>query len=413
MANPPPRPSQQPAQPRQQTGLTVKGFTDQLGKYGAFIQKLIPAMASQFLTPERMMNLAVSAFMRNEELRLCNMLSIVNSVALAAQLGLEVNTPLGHAYLIPYKRVCTMQPGYRGLVHLALQSPRAHSVDAHVVYAGDEFDYQYGSQRFLHHKPKGPRVDWTAAYCVLDYRGGTDTPTFLVMSRAEIEDLRKQSSQTDKVWSKWPDEMRRKTPTKRMLKYCELSFAVARAVGLDDEGEAGKVQEPVIEIPQSEWEELMEDERNSADDGQRRDGQAGSSGPGNGGGAGNAPPGDAPPPAAGNAPPQAGAKPANGSAPLPTGAPPPPPQGKRVLTANDFTSPQIGRLMQCLRVAGVTNRARLETWLSKFDGSAEEAIVEAEAVLGDWEREQAKPQATRPAGDPDQPSLGLDAEPLR
>jgi len=298
MANQPPRPSQQTAQPRQQTGMTVKGFSEGLGKYAGLLAKLTPAMASTYLTPERVMNLAVSAFMRSEELRACNMLSIVNSVALATQLGLECNTPLGHAYLIPYKKVCTMQPGYRGLIHLALQSPRAHSVDAHVVYAADDFDYQYGSERFLHHKParKGDRGEWQAAYSILDYRGKADTPTFLVMGRTEIEELRKKSSQTDKVWSQWADEMRRKTPTKRMLKYCELSFAVARAVGLDDEAEGGKMQEPVIEIPPGEWEDLMDNERQEGEEEDRREGQAGSSAPPATGNGGTPPAPSSPPP---------------------------------------------------------------------------------------------------------------------
>jgi hypothetical protein len=156
----------------------------------------------------------------------------------------------------------------------------------------------------------------------------------------------------------------------------------------------------------------MEDERSSAEDETRREGQAGSSGPGS-----QTPPSNSPPPTGAPPAPEGpsglAGKPSNSGAPPPTGAAPPPPPGQGILTANDFTSGQIGRLMQCLRVKGVTNRARLEAWLGKFDGSADEALVEAEGVLTDWEKEQAKPAAAAAPPDPQQSSLGLDSEPVR
>src|ERR1041384_5990234 len=121
--------------------LTVRQFSQDLSKYQGLISRLVP----KYFPPERMVQLAVSCFMRTPALQQCTFLSIVNSVAIAAQLGLEFNSPLQHGYLIPYKNICTFQPGYRGLIYLALQSPRVHNVAAHVIRANDNFSFSYGT----------------------------------------------------------------------------------------------------------------------------------------------------------------------------------------------------------------------------------------------------------------------------
>ena len=72
-------------------------------------------------------------------------------------LGLEPNTPLGQAYLIPYtvKGVPTVQfqIGYKGLIDLAYRSGEIESIQAHVVYENDSFDFNYGLEPKLMHKP--------------------------------------------------------------------------------------------------------------------------------------------------------------------------------------------------------------------------------------------------------------------
>ncbi len=230
--------------------LTVRQFSTDLAKYEGLISRLVP----KYFPPERMVQLAISCFMRTPALQQCTFLSIVNSVAIAAQLGLEFNSPLQHSYLIPYGKICTLQPGYRGLLHLALQSPRVHNVSAHVVRANDAFSFTYGTHGELTHEwgIADNRGDWLGAYCLVRYKDGD--PSYLVMSKQEIEDIRDRSSQAwrngkqDSPWFTYPDEMRRKTVTRRHLKFEELSPLCSRAVGYDEQAESGKMQTPIVEI---------------------------------------------------------------------------------------------------------------------------------------------------------------------
>jgi recombination protein RecT len=54
------------------------------------------------LTADRLLKITLSAFRQTPELMQCTQESLINAVMVCGQLGLEPNTPLGHAYLIPY-----------------------------------------------------------------------------------------------------------------------------------------------------------------------------------------------------------------------------------------------------------------------------------------------------------------------
>jgi recombination protein RecT len=208
-------------------------------------RKQVEAAVGDAMSPEFMIRLAVTAVYNSTDLQECSMESIVNSVMLAAQLRLEVNTSLGHAYLIPYKRVCTFQPGYRGLIELAHRSNEVHDVGAHLVYVNDDFELEYGDNPHCIHRPAlQRRGDWIGAYARIRYKQGP--PSVLYMSREEIEEIRDKCSQSynserhsaASPWKRFEAEMIRKTPTKRHLKYCRLTIAdLSRAIGLDDEAE--------------------------------------------------------------------------------------------------------------------------------------------------------------------------------
>ena len=194
------------------------------------------------MDPSRMIRLAVTAMHQSTDLQECSMVSIANSVMLAAQLRLEINTSLGHAWLIPYKQQATFQPGYRGLIELAHRSGSVHDVTAHLVYEKDQFDLEYGDAPRCYHKPAlKDRGEWMGAYCTVRYREGPANSLF--MFRDEIEAVRDKASQSKNSeyspWKKYPEEMIRKTPTKRHLKYIRLSIAdLSRAIGLDDQADA-------------------------------------------------------------------------------------------------------------------------------------------------------------------------------
>lgn len=196
------------------------------------------------ITPERFARISVTALTTNPTLQSCTMISICNSIMCAAQLGLELNTPLGHGWLIPYKGICTFQPGYRGLIDLAYRGGSIKDIEAHLVYDSDYFELEYGDEPKLKHRPclRTDRGEWYGAYSFI--RMSDAGTSYLWMPREDIEAVRNKSSQSwrgDKErspWAMWPEAMRLKTVLKPHLKTKRLSALTETAIGLDDQAEA-------------------------------------------------------------------------------------------------------------------------------------------------------------------------------
>ena len=121
--------------------------------------------------------------------------SVVRSVMLAAQLGLEPGGALGHLYLIPYGRECTPLVGYKGLLELARRSGQIRRLDAVCVYEGETFKVTRGLAPNLEHD-QDFQVDRSddnlvAAYAVAVLTSGD--PVFEVLTRDEINARRGRS----------------------------------------------------------------------------------------------------------------------------------------------------------------------------------------------------------------------------
>ena len=69
------------------------------------IKKALP----EVITPERFTRMALSALNTTPKLQECTQMSFLAALMNAAQLGLEPNTPLGQAYLIPFNNKGTME----------------------------------------------------------------------------------------------------------------------------------------------------------------------------------------------------------------------------------------------------------------------------------------------------------------
>ena len=91
----------------------------------------------------------------------------------AAQLGVEPNTPIGQAYLIPYGNQVQFQLGYKGLIDLAYRSGEVQSIQAHEVHENDTFEYELGLNPKLKHVPamkdRGPVILY---YAVIKLKNG-------------------------------------------------------------------------------------------------------------------------------------------------------------------------------------------------------------------------------------------------
>ena len=100
------------------------------------------------ITPEQFTRMALNALNNTPKLAECTQMSFLAALMNAAQLGLEPNTPLGQAYLIPYKNKgvleCQFQIGYKGMLDLVYRNEMVQTVQAQVVYQNDEFHYALG-----------------------------------------------------------------------------------------------------------------------------------------------------------------------------------------------------------------------------------------------------------------------------
>jgi recombination protein RecT len=158
----------------------------------------------------------------------------------AAQLGLEPNTPLGQAYLIPFKNKGTMevqfQLGYKGLIDLAYRSGEFANIYAKEVYENDVFEYEFGLEPNLVHKPatkdRGEVIAYYAVFKLVN--GGFG---FEVMSKDDIIAHAKKYSQSyNSKYSPWTnnfDEMAKKTVLKKVLKYAPIKVEFVRQVTED------------------------------------------------------------------------------------------------------------------------------------------------------------------------------------
>jgi recombination protein RecT len=219
---------------------------DYIKSYEKEIAKALPSV----ITAERFSRIATTAVTQNPALATCTPQSFIGAMLTAAQLGLEPNTPLGQAYLIPYGSNCSFQLGYRGLIELAHRSGDIKSIEAHVVYANDDFDFEFGLDPKLKHKPaKGNRGDVTWVYAV--YHTKDEGYGFEVMSVDDINRHRaKYSKAKNSPWDTAWDEMAKKTVIKRVLKYAPLKTEFARAVAADETTTTAIIENGDIELVQ-------------------------------------------------------------------------------------------------------------------------------------------------------------------
>lgn len=212
------------------------------------IADLIKAMEPQIkralpstITPERFTRIALSALNTTPKLKECTQMSFLSALMNAAQLGLEPNTSLGQAYLIPYKNKgvyeVQFQIGYKGLLDLAYRSPQLQTVQAHCVYENDIFSYELGLEPQLVHKPAmDNRGELRCVYAMFRLQNGGFG--FEVMSKAAIEAHAKQYSKSyNSSFSPWTTDfeaMAKKTVIKQVLKYAPMRTDYVHAVTVDD-----------------------------------------------------------------------------------------------------------------------------------------------------------------------------------
>lgn len=210
----------------------------------AYIKAMEPAIKKALpsvITPERFTRMVLSALSSAPKLAECSPQSFLAAMMTAAQLGVEPNTALGQAYLLPYRNhgqmECQFQLGYKGLIDLAYRSGEVSVIQAHTVYENDVFEYELGMDPKLRHVPaKADRGEAVAYYAMFKTKDGGYG--FEVMS---VDDVQRHAQRYSKSYgsgsSPWRsnfDEMAKKTVLKRALKYAPLKSDFVRGVAQDE-----------------------------------------------------------------------------------------------------------------------------------------------------------------------------------
>ena len=201
------------------------------------------------LSYDRFRRVVTLAIAKNPDLLECTASSIITAVIEAAQLGLEPTGSLSRAWLIAYnKNVGTkqnpkwakeaqLQIGYMGLVELALRSGRIRSAEARLVYEGDIFEVEFGTDQRIVHKPMfltSSPEKITLVYAVV-WRMDS-TWDIEVMRKDEIDGIRARSKSANHgPWVSDYGEMARKTVLRRLLKRQPLTVETIDAIAKDDE----------------------------------------------------------------------------------------------------------------------------------------------------------------------------------
>ena len=240
-------------------------------KSGPTLRDLLAAQQTEIaralpgtLDAGRYVRIVQTELRKNPALLRCTPQSFLGAVITAAQLGLEFG-PLNQAFMVPFRNHGTDEVqliiGYRGWLALAHRSGQIASISARSVHQNDTFDYLFGLDEKLVHRPaEGERGPTTHYYCVAKTKDGG--VVFAVMTKHEVEVHRdryakKKDGKITGPWATHFDEMALKTVFKRVFTWLPMSADAALASGVDD---ATITRTSVDEEPEANYDDVVDGE---------------------------------------------------------------------------------------------------------------------------------------------------------
>jgi recombination protein RecT len=212
------RPAAPPAK-KDSTPLSQVARVADLFSNADFIGRVTKAVSGSVST-NLMLSALAGSFRRSPALAECSVMDVAGKALLLAQAGLPPDTITGASHLVPFKEkfwnpatkkleeryVCQMVIGYHGLLDLAYRSGKVDFIIGRVAwpdeFATRAFDYQLGTDEFLHHKPGSKTHNLSAeaqangtaeypshAYAIAHLTNGQTKP-FEVWPMAKVLELR-------------------------------------------------------------------------------------------------------------------------------------------------------------------------------------------------------------------------------
>ena len=209
---------------------------DQAPTVAGMIQSLVPELQRALpkgMDGDRLARIALTNVRRDKNLAACDPRSFAGALLTAAGLGLEPGVG-GEAYLVPYKRECQLIVGYQGYAKLFWQHPLARHLDAQAVHEADEFDYAYGLEPRLTHKPAKVKDRGAILYYYAAASLSTGASAFVVLTPEEVKALRGKEGPNGGIADPlhW---MERKTAVRQLVKLLPRSATLDRGLAVDEQ----------------------------------------------------------------------------------------------------------------------------------------------------------------------------------
>ena len=208
-----------------QKAETIRAFITQ---HSAQIEAAMVELAKKYLTVEKIAELYMLASTKEPKLLDCTPISILNAVRCMAETGLDLRG--GQAAIVPFGNEAVFIPMYQGVALNLVRCGVVRDIDAQVVFDGDDFEYEYGSNSHLRHVPKNEGYAdsadaWehiVAAWSMVTLPNGEKK--FRVVSKGYLSRIKAsaRSSKADTPWVKWPEPQCCKTAIKQLAKYLPI-----------------------------------------------------------------------------------------------------------------------------------------------------------------------------------------------
>ena len=186
------------------------------------------------------MSSIISATKANSSLSECEPNSVISSAVIAATLNLPIQSNLGFAHIVPYKKdgisVAQFQMGYKGFIQLALRTAQYKNINASEVYDGElvKHDRITGDVELDTTKKKSEKVIGYVAYFKLI--NGFEKMLYMTKEQVQSHGSKYSKSYSSK-YGRWQldfDSMALKTVIKLLLsKYGILSVDMQTAITVD------------------------------------------------------------------------------------------------------------------------------------------------------------------------------------
>lgn len=251
-------------------------FHGNLRKYEGDLKALLTI---HNIPPDKFITLTLNAVKRTPKLLECDPKTLFGSIMVAAELGLEPNTTMGYAHILPYKRKykegsvwkevleAQFQIGYPGWLEIMYRNPKIESIDSGVIYENEEWSFDKGKREPFSHKPLPPSMrgkNWVAVFGIA-WLKESSKPKVIVLYKEEIDKIKALSQGASSDYSPWSEKsdkdpflwMPRKTAIKQLVKELPKTKEVEKVYHIDNAVETGGTvrlnDDKTIEVVESDY----------------------------------------------------------------------------------------------------------------------------------------------------------------